>query len=81
MEFQTAPVVPTIPDAMDCCDSETLVAAKRLATRYERSAPMTPMTICVSAWDWDGEVLIAGKDMAQYVRPRGCRAPRSAAMA
>jgi len=80
MEFQTAPVVPTIPDAMDCCDSETLVAAKRLATRYERSAPITPMTIRLVLVRWM-EVLIAGKDMAQYVRPRGCRAPRSAAMA
>lgn len=44
MDPHTAPVVATIPDAILCCDSETLVRAKRLATRYDRSAPMTPMT-------------------------------------
>src|SRR5271156_195317 len=62
MEFHTAAVVPTTPDAMDCCDSETLVAAKRLATRYEGSAPMTPMTMCVSDYEMDvGKYSLPGR--------------------
>jgi hypothetical protein len=46
IELKIPLVVPTIPDAMLCCDSGTWVSAKRLETRYETSAPMTPITFC-----------------------------------
>jgi len=44
VEPQILPVVPTIPEAILCCDSATWVKANRLTTRYETSAPITPIT-------------------------------------
>jgi hypothetical protein len=68
-----------MPDAILCWDSDTWVAANKLATRYVTSAPITPITIV--RFILQGHILMAGKDIAQYVIPRGWRAPRRVAMA
>jgi len=44
IELKIPLVVATIPVATLCCDSATWARANKVTTRYETSAPMTPIT-------------------------------------